>query len=74
MKTHDLDCQTKDHSEGDLPHPKRDVEHRPDLGRARPQPSSPFGFRTHGSRRTHERATQTERSAWGARKIKDDLS
>ena len=74
MTTHDLDCQTKDHSEGDLSHSKRDVEHRPDLGRTRPQPFSPFGFRTHGSRRTHERATQAKRSAWGARKIKDDLS
>ena len=74
MTTHDLDCQTKDHSEGDMPHAKRDVEYRSDMGRTRPQPSSPFRFRTDGSRRTHERATQTERSAWGARKIKDDLS
>ena len=74
MTTHDLDCETKDHSAGDLPHSKRDVEHRSDLGRTRPQPFSPFGLRTDRSRRTHERATQIERSAWRARKIKDDLS
>ena len=74
MTTHDLDCETKDYSEGDLPHTKRDVEHRPDLGWPRPEPPSPYGFRTHGSRRTHERATQIERPAWSARKIKDDLS
>jgi len=74
MIINDLDCQTKDHSKSDMPHSKRDAEHRSNLGRPRPKPISSIRSRAYRSRRTNERATQAERPAGRTHEIKDDLS